>query len=309
MNNSGMVLVRGWRLNILFRIEKILRDEGLEYRATRMGMCANTLKIFRDKIYGQISVLGLRCKDRLCPICASFRAAWLAKKVEGLIQIMVNPHFLTLTYGNRVSVGGLKKGLDNFFSRFKALRRLKWWKQNIKGGIFFLEVTYDRGKGWHIHSHMVVDVFGDSKIYNLSEGRVTDFKRDLETSLVQVGLGVISFIVPCNKSASKEVSKYMCKFFIFSDDKAIREAIHAFFNRRVCEVFGSYRGIKGVDGLEEEEEVGAEYESLGSISDVFEKWLIEFGRYSPVVLQFVRDGYIEICSSEYVLANDVNSLY
>lgn len=39
---------------------------------------------------------------------------------------------------------------------FTKLRRLRWWKARVKGGVAAIELT-DNGNGWHTHVHALID--------------------------------------------------------------------------------------------------------------------------------------------------------
>ncbi len=82
---SRVVTVKNsWRLSALFRIEKIIREVGQDARAKRMGICGNTIFVKTRK--GDVSTVlyepQVRCKDRVCPVCNSYRASILSRKVE-----------------------------------------------------------------------------------------------------------------------------------------------------------------------------------------------------------------------------------
>ena len=185
----------GPRLRTLFRIEKIIRELGQNNRAKRMGICGNTIQVQVHKDYNGMILFkpNLRCKDRVCPICNSFRASILSRKVEKLGQEMTNPHLLTIT-----AVPEKRNNLALSFKNYKeCVRKLKrnksWFKKYIKGGIEHIEVLKQKNKGWHIHSHMLVDLNLDRKVENMQyrdNGYYLDpIKKHLQQVLVSVGLG------------------------------------------------------------------------------------------------------------------------
>ena len=80
---ESVVTVRNsWRLRILFRIEKLIREVGQDVRAKRMGICGNTIFVKAKK--GEPSNVlfepQVRCKDRVCPVCNSYRASILSRR-------------------------------------------------------------------------------------------------------------------------------------------------------------------------------------------------------------------------------------
>ena len=55
----------------------------------------------------------VRCKDRVCPVCNSYRASILSRKVERLGKDMENPHLLTIT-ANELNRDSLKTAVKCF---------------------------------------------------------------------------------------------------------------------------------------------------------------------------------------------------
>ena len=55
----------------------------------------------------------LRCKDRVCPVCNSYRASILSRKVEKLVKIWKTPHLLTIT-ANTLNRDSLKTAVECF---------------------------------------------------------------------------------------------------------------------------------------------------------------------------------------------------
>ncbi len=306
-----LVMKKSWRLLALFRIEKVIREIGQESRAKRMGICGNTIHIMRKQEDGYESILfqpELRCKDRLCPVCNSYRASVLARKVEKLGQEMTNPHMLTITASpnNRFD---LKLAFKNFKDSMKKFKRDKsWFKKYIKGGIDHIEVVFNKKTGWHIHSHMIVDLKILRDVYNtvnLPNGYDVDIvKKELEVVLERVGLGTVSDIRPVTEGYGKEISKYCTKFAIDIADERLKEIIMNLKGKRMISKFGSCYGVgeleegEGESTLEElTEKEQEEYVSLGTIEEVLRK-SVETGeinlKYFKYIQEAIKIGLIEL---------------
>jgi hypothetical protein len=101
------------------------------------------------------------CQQRLCPICNAERKRLLRRK--WLSYIKRNDHLrrlydffhVTLTVEHSVD-GRNGKGfyLDELLAKFNELRRLQFWKDNVFGGEYAVEVT-KRQNGLHIHIHVL----------------------------------------------------------------------------------------------------------------------------------------------------------
>jgi len=306
-----LVIKKSWRLQALFRIEKVIREIGQENRAKRMGICGNTINVLTKQEEGYESVLfrpELRCKDRVCPVCNSYRASVLARKVEKLGQEMINPHMLTIT-ANSHNRFDLKVAFKDFKDSMKKLKRDKsWFKKYIKGGIDHIEVVFNKKTGWHVHSHMIVDLKILRNVYNtvnVDGGYDVDIvKKELEVVLERVGLGVISDIRPVTEGYGKEISKYCTKFALDIEDERLKEVIINLKGKRMVSKFGSCYGVgepeedegeSTLDELTEKEE--KEYESLGTIEEVVRK-SVETGDYDLKYFKYVKEammlGLIEL---------------
>ncbi len=87
---SKVVTVKNsWRLRALFRIEGLIKEIGQKSRAKRMGICGNTIfvKVKKGDPSNVLYEPQLRCKDRVCPVCNSYRASIISRKVEEFVPV------------------------------------------------------------------------------------------------------------------------------------------------------------------------------------------------------------------------------
>lgn len=295
----------GPRLRTLFRNEKIIRELGQNNRAKRMGICGNTIQVQVHKNYNGMILFkpNLRCKDRICPICNSFRASTLSREVENLGKKMSNPHLLTIT-----AASGSRNNLALCFKNYKeCIRKLKrnksWFKKYVTGGIEHIEVLKQKDKGWHIHSHMLVDLNLNRKVENMryeNGGMYLDpIKKHLQQVLVSVGLGKISDIRPVTEGYGREVSKYALKYGVDIKDNDLKKMIIALKGKRMVAKFGNCYGIKQ-DSEELENEYNDDYVDLGTIPEIVKKGFTQGfdQKYVQPSLEAVRRGLIELGSKE-----------
>jgi hypothetical protein len=300
-----------WRLRALFRIEGYIRDVGQDSRAKRMGYCGNTIfvKVKKGDPSNVLYEPQLRCKDRVCPVCNSYRASILSRKVEKLGKNMENPHLLTIT-ANALNRDSLKTAVGCFKKSTSLLKKERsWWKKYIRGGVEHIEITYKEETGWHVHSHMLVDLAVDRKVENIQltdNGYFLDpLKKDLEHVFLKVGLGQISDIRPVTEGYGKEISKYSMKYGLDIDEARLKEIIVDMKGKRMVSRFGNCYGLKDMEELTPKEE--EQYETLGTIKEVVEKCFKETGIDSELVgyaLRAVRIGLIRICSVDNKLFQD-----
>jgi hypothetical protein len=278
-----------------------------------MGICGNTIfvKVKKGDPSNVLFEPQLRCKDRVCPVCNAYRASILSRKVEELGKDMENPHLLTVT-ANDQNRSSLKKAFQCYKASMRLLKREKtWWKKYIRGGVEHIEVTYNEKIGWHVHSHMLVDLAVDRKVENMQltdNGYFLDpLKKDLEHVLMKVGLGTISDIRPVTEGYGKEISKYSMKFGLDIDDDRLKEIIVDMKGKRMVSKFGNCFGRKEMDDVDSEEMEGLspeeeeQYETLGTIKEVVYQSFKKTGIDSELVgyaLEAVRIGLIKICSAD-----------
>lgn len=227
------------------RVYSFIQQEEFQKMHAKLMFCVSVLTLYQNN-EGAFRISGLRCKDRFCSICASIRAGKFAYKVSKVFPHFKNPHFLTLTYGQRQE--DLITSSKNFKRKLLNLRQYKngWWKKYVIGGFGSFEATFKNGEGWHLHQHFIIDVKPDTlKIWNTQlDGQfeyVTEVKKELEKTLEVVGLGSISDIKPCDSSSVDELCKYIVKFTEFNDKQAVLEAYQLKGFRQI-QSFGSMYG-------------------------------------------------------------------
>ena len=298
--NQEVKVRNGWRTHALFRIEQLIREVGDSSRAKRMGMCGNTIFV-KVNPHNHEDVLfepSLRCKDRVCPVCNSYRASILARKVEKLGERMTNPHLLTVTAPNLFR-DDLKKGFANYKDAMRRFKRNKtWFKKYIAGGVEHIEVNKNKKRDWHIHSHMLVDLKVARKVENMKQvghSKVLDpIKKELEIALEKCGLGTISDIRPVTTGYGKEISKYALKIGIEIEDDDLKEMIIHLKGKRMVSKFGNCYGIKDLEELNDEER--SEYHDIGTLKEVIRDCFTPEKtnkRLFKIVLEMVKIGLID----------------
>jgi hypothetical protein len=229
--------------------------------------------------------------------------------VEKLGKNMENPHLLTIT-ANALNRDSLKTAVGCFKKSTSLLKKERsWWKRYIRGGVEHIEITYKEETGWHVHSHMLVDLAVDRKVENMQltdNGYFLDpLKKDLEHVLLKVGLGQISDIRPVTEGYGKEISKYSMKFGLDIEEARLKEIIVDMKGKRMVSRFGNCYGLKEMEELTPKEE--EQYETLGTIKEVVDRCFKETGVDSELVryaLGAVRIGLIRICSVDNKLFQD-----
>jgi hypothetical protein len=290
----------GWRLHHLFRIEQLMKEIGQDARAKRMGICGNTIFVKVDSKNPENVLFEpqVRCKDRVCPICNSYRSSILARKVEELGKRMTNPHLLTVTAPN-IFRDDLKKSFANYKTAMRAFKKNRsWFKKYIAGGVEHIEVAKNKKRDWHIHSHMLVDLKVSRQVENMKQvghDKILDpIKKELEIALEKCGLGTISDIRPVTSGYGKEISKYALKIGVDTSDDDLKEMMIHLKGKRMVSKFGSCYGVKDLEELDQEEM--AEYVDIGRVKEVVLRCFTPEKadkRLFKIVLEMIKIGLIE----------------
>lgn len=221
-------------------------------RLDRFRECGSGLWLRRGVASGELSLSCNACRDRLCNACGGDRAVKIVAALE-VPMCETTSRFVTLT--KRHNTLSLADNLDLLYEQFVRLRHRRWWRDYVRGGAAFLEVTFNAAtRTWHVHFHLIID--GDfipqrelSREWLASTG---------DSSIVDVRA------IPDWKRRARYVTKYVTKPAspsVVNDPDALDEFITAIRGRRLCFTFGTWRGIK----LNDAEAVREKTEPISSI--------------------------------------------
>jgi len=196
--------------------------------------CRKFAKFAWDKNTGDVKIFSSACRDRWCPMCAAAKAAYAKEQTKIYIESLKIPRFLTLTLRNDPST--LKDQIEFLQDAFRRLRLRAFWRKNVTGGIWFLQVKRGKDSGcWHPHLHILLDgnYMEQSEISRLWE-------------LVTYGSPVIDIRKIHNaEAAAMYVSRYVARPALLSDmnmeDRI--EVILALHGKRLCGTFGNGKAV------------------------------------------------------------------
>lgn len=136
--------------------------------------------------------------------------------------------------------------IKRLYSAFKDLRRLKLWREAVRGGAAFLEITRGNPKNptnrsssvrvgrWHAHLHIVCDA--------------SFIPQHLLANAWQACTGD-SYIVDIQQAGGKSVESYVSKYVtkaltgsLFNDPDLLDEFVLAIAGTRFCTTFGDWYG-------------------------------------------------------------------
>lgn len=203
-----------------------------EYEFRNCGIWAFVVRSVDDP--EKYRIAGSCCRDRFCLPCATERSHVIANNVvdhigDGEVR------FLTLTI--KTGSEPLADQLDKLYGSFQALRRRKFWKRAVHGGVAFLELKWSNtGDRWHPHLHCLLQgTWIDKAVL------VTAWKAITGDSYV------LDIRKPPNATAvARYAAKYASKPFnstYVGDPDHLDEAVLALAGRKLAVTFGTWRGL------------------------------------------------------------------
>lgn len=231
------------------------RTSASDARKDRFANCGSQTWFRLDKKNKQIGLACNTCKDRLCGPCGAARAQ---RMVEAIVNAKPNApmRFVTLTL--RCSHASLTDQLNRLYDCFNKLRRREFFQRHIVGGVAMVEVKIGKNSGlWHPHLHI------------LCEG---DFIPQRELSAEWLAVTGDSSIVDVRRvtnagHAAAYTVKYGskgCDSSVYNAPSKLDEFLTSIKGRRFALTFGTWRGIKLLDG----DDGGAEWENIGSVESL-----------------------------------------
>ena len=130
-----------------------LRLMGDTIRASTLESCHSTWTIATCGDCGRVQHFPNRCDSFFCPECQPRLAHERDDSISWWAAEITEPKFVTLTCRNVPDLA--TEHIVEFKGWWTMLRRRKF-ARNWRGGFYSLEVT-NRGNGWHLHLHALVD--------------------------------------------------------------------------------------------------------------------------------------------------------
>lgn len=209
-------------------------EGSLHARSHRLQTCCSRPVMYTDESGHPVWSLG-RCRDRLCPTCATHACSETAERVISIMQEWDVARHLVLTV--KASNRPLREQIDDLLYWFRRLRSERFWKENVRGGVATLEFTWN-AKTWQWHPHIHVLVDGEY----LEHARLKHLWQKItgDSTILHISL------VPSKTNAGRYISKYLAKPSDIGSwhDTVIREYASAIAGRRTLLTFGSSHGHK-----------------------------------------------------------------
>lgn len=131
-----------------------LDSEGRPDLASRLAKCGQPLRL-RCLGCDEPRDVFTRCDLKWCPSCQRAIAARTAERYARIAAECQWPLFVTFTCQHDTNDDvDLLRSVRRSHTK---LRRLRWWKKCVAGGVISFEVTNKGANGWHPHGHALID--------------------------------------------------------------------------------------------------------------------------------------------------------
>lgn len=208
-------------------------------RTVAFCACGSGHWVMRSKAEPErFKVIPNHCHDRMCVPCGGARQAVIRRNLDRLLTDV--PHrFLTLTI--RHADEPLAVLLTRLYRAFRLLRNRRLWKDRVRGGVAFLELTYNDDTGsWNPHLHCMLEGLY-IPLPDLSALWLccTGDSHNVKIKLIRNKPYVIGYVT---KYATKPLPAS-----VVSNEMALVEAIEALAKRRTVISFGRWKNWKLLD--------------------------------------------------------------
>lgn len=242
---------RGWQPMRRKIFASMCRCEVPGPRRHAFWTCCDRIHVMTHPTTGELDLYPETCHDRFCLPCGRRRSRRIAAATEGLMKAATNKlMFLTLTVRGRPS-DSLQSMLDRLRDAWKELRRLKGWRNTIKGGVIMLEVKWSTTSGghWHPHYHIIAEgAWLDEKWLRDAWNLLTRDSDQCKVKAIREEREALNYV---SKYASKPVDGSFVMRASLMD-----EAMKTLKGIRLAACFGSWHGTplsKRVDEADRDE--------------------------------------------------------
>lgn len=125
-------------------------------KVNRLRECRKYAFFCRHAETGKVRVAANSCKLRWCPLCQKSKYAVIVENATLWLSQAKHPKMVTFTLKHTDAT--LSEQLERLRKSFINLRKRKFWKTCVTGGIWFTEITFNQVTGcWHSHLHVLCD--------------------------------------------------------------------------------------------------------------------------------------------------------
>lgn len=139
-----------------FRVYSAIDRQDIKARSDILFQCRDNAWFAVSLSDRTVHIRSDSCRLRWCPLCSSTRSAYLSDAVTLWLRDHPRPKLLTLTLAH--SEESLDSQIIRIYASFRDLRRARFWKSAVRGGIWFFQIKIGARDGlWHPHLHILLD--------------------------------------------------------------------------------------------------------------------------------------------------------
>ncbi len=140
----------------ILEVYKYISEHGGHNLTTQYERCRTHAWLVQNEETRELRVASRKCNQRWCPMCQKTKRWIITNSVSEWVQQRKYVKFITVTL--KSSNESLCFQVKRLYESFKILRRKKLWKQSVRGGVWFFQLTMnDTTKQWHPHVHVLAD--------------------------------------------------------------------------------------------------------------------------------------------------------
>jgi len=218
----------------ILEVYKYIADAGGHNLTRQYERCRTDAWLVQNEETRELRIASRKCNQRWCPMCQKTKRWIITNSVSEWVQTKKYVKFVTVTL--KSSTDSLEFQVKRLYESFQVLRRQKLWKQSVRGGVWFFQLTMNSTtQEWHPHIHVLVD---------------SDYINKKDLSKLWFKITHDSFIVDVRKVEDPEkAAEYVARYATVPGEIlkcSVRQGaamVIGLKGIRMCGAFGSAKGL------------------------------------------------------------------
>lgn len=229
--SAGMVDQHHRRILLIYNY---IHQAGGHDLSKQYSRCRTDAWLVQHEETRELRVASRKCNQRWCPMCQKTKRWIITNSVSEWTSSVKYPKFVTFTLKSQDT--SLEFQIQRLYESFVAMRRTKIWKQSVRGGVWFFQLTMNKETGlWHPHIHVLVD---------------SEYMKSKKLSEEWYRITCDSWIVDIRKVEDPEkAAEYVARYATIPGEIlkcTVRQGaamVIGLKGRRMCGAFGTAKGL------------------------------------------------------------------
>lgn len=140
----------------ILEVYKYISEHGGHNLTRQYERCRTSAWVVQNEDTRELRIASRKCNQRWCPMCQKTKRWIITNSVSEWVQQRKYVKFITVTL--KSSTDSLEVQVGRLYDAFKVLRRKRLWKQSVRGGVWFFQLTMNQTtRQWHPHIHVLAD--------------------------------------------------------------------------------------------------------------------------------------------------------